>query len=348
MAYIFRLLYLVFSASCFISCSDNVEPLKSVMQFSTGEGYIKESNGNLTSFHPMLRNEGVGVEYNVKILLDRPVSETTVVRFSTIGPAVRGSENGEVSDFEIEPYDNLLTLNKGDSSGSLLLRVFEDYELEYTEINNIAYLVEGFTIVLEEVVSGSATLGKKSAFSIFILEDDPIISLSWDPLDYPGVAPGDTDMDLFLWRDGELIASSARTGGSFEIITFPAGFPDGQYGFSYTYYDGSSDDLEFYVDIFNPGGRIDKFQNRKLFTERYTSENKNKYDVTGVAPYISQTMDKIGLDYFNLSGIAIPASGSRGYKNDGWIKARHTQPLGRCLDSDFARKVKEFSTLEIR
>jgi hypothetical protein len=171
--------------------------------------------------------------------------------------------------------------------------------------------VEGVTITLEEVISGTGVLGKNKTFSVFILEDDPAIFLSWDPQDEPGEDPGDVNMDLFLWLDGVQIGSSVTPGISYEALSFPAGFPDGQYGFSYNYYSGSSNDLEFYVRIINPGGNIDASQNDQSFSATYTSGNKNKYDESGVPPSIAQTMNKTGLNYSSLTAITVNATGSR-------------------------------------
>jgi hypothetical protein len=285
----------------------------------SGQLFITESNGAPSSFHPTLIEGGTGIRYEIKLLLDRPIAETTVIRFSTAGTATR-SEAFELADFEIEPSGNLLTINKGEQSASLWITVFEDYELEYFELNNIAYLVEGITITLEEVVSGTGILGVDKTFTVFITEDDLLVFLRWDPLDEPGEDPGDVDMDLFLWFDGELLTSSTQDGIAYEVATFPAGLSDGQIGLSYTYYSGSSDDLEFYVEILNPGGNFEGFfPNRRFYEGKYKASNKNKYDESGIAPFIAQTMSKIGLDYYNVTGITVNESGSRIMKQNRFL-----------------------------
>jgi hypothetical protein len=299
---------------CLGACSKDDEPPKSTIEFDyqqhdgLGKLYANESNGGLSSFHPALQNGSVGVTYEIKILLDKPAAESTVVRFSTAGQATRGNLSA-VCDFTLEPLDNLLTINKGEPSASLWLTVFEDYELEYFELNNIAYLVEGITITLDEVVSGTGILGKNKTFTVFILEDDPVVFLSWDPQDEPGADPGDVDMDLFLWFEDEVIASSTRTGIAFEGLSFSAGLANGQYGLSYTYYSGTSNDLEFYVRIVN--ANFDGFPGEKFFTATYTADNKNNYDESGISPFIAQTMNKSGLIFTQLTGITVNASGSR-------------------------------------
>lgn len=298
-----------------LACKEDELPKSSIefdyQQHDTGgQLSVMESNGTLSSFHPTLQNGSTGVQYEIKILLDNPVAETTVIRFSANGPATR-DEISALGDFDIEPKGNLLTINKGDQSASLKLTVFEDYEFEYFELDNIAYLVEGVTITLEEVTSGTGVLGKNKTFSVFILEDDPAVFLSWDPQDEPGNDPGDVNMDLIFWLNGVQIGSSAEPGISYEALSFPAGFPDGQYGFSYNYYSGSSSNLKFYVRIINPGGNIDGFENDLSFSATYTSGNKNKYDESGVPPSIAQTMNKTGLNYSNLTAITVNTTGSR-------------------------------------
>lgn len=312
---------LICIAMCMSACSEDELP-RSTVEFDFdqhdggGQLFLTESNGSLSSFHPTLQNGAAGVEYEIKVLLDKPVAETTVIRFSTAGLATR-SEPLEVGDYEIEPQGNLLTINKGENAASLLVRVFEDYEFEYFELNNIGYLVEAFTITLDEVVRGPGKIGKYKSFSVFILEDDPFVTLSWDPQDEPGADPGDVDMNLYLWQDGTQIASSITPGVAYEALSFPAGLPDGRYGFSYTYHAGSSNNLRFYVEVVNPGGNIDGFPDPKLFSATYTLANKRD---SGFQPIIAQTMDKIGLNYFNLSGIRAGATGSRVVHERIWMK----------------------------
>lgn len=331
---------LIFSSGC----KDEEVP-KSTIGFelinNLGQLEVKESNGQASSLHPTLQTGATGLTYEVKLLLDRPVVGTTVVRFSTAGKATRG-DGSALSDYSIDLHDNLLTINKGEQTASIWVTVYEDFELEYFELNNIAYLVEAFTITLNEVVSGPGIIGDDKTFSVFILEDDPLVFLSWDPQDEPGDDPGDVDMDLFAWFNGEIIGASTSNGISSEAVSFPAGLSDGQYGFSYTYYSGSSDDLEFYVDILNPGGIINGLENTMSFTATYTAANMNKYDDGGTSPFIAQTMDKVGLNYINLTEITINANGSRLIQNGSItkgmgaklpIKPIHPDLISRLRDS---------------
>ncbi len=331
--------------TCFLlmlsACKDEELPKSQIdfdhVPYNGGQHVVTESSGEMSSFHPSLYPDGVGVQYEVKLILDRPVAETTVLRFSAIGTATRGTLT-EFGDYALEPEGNMLTINKGEQSASFMFTVFEDYELDYSEYVNQLYLVEGVTITLEEVVSGTGVIGKNKTFTLLILEDDPIIYLSWDPLDDLGFDPGDVDMDLILWYNGEQVASSASTGIEFEGLYFPAGLEDGQIGMSYTYYSGTSNNLEFYVDVLNPGGKLNGTDNIKSFVGIYTTSNINKYDESGMTPHITQTMDKKGLNYLNLTELMINTQGSRVAQGDPLAKGQD-QLLIKKIDARMLNKL---------
>jgi hypothetical protein len=298
------------------SCGEDELP-KSTIEFDQdqhdgGELSILESNGTVTSFHPLLYqddsgNTGTGVEYQIEINLNRSAAETTVIRFSTSGSATRSTAT-ELGDFDILTDGDLVVIEKGEQSATLDLVIYEDYDFE---IESGTDLFEMFTIELEEVVAGTGKLGEFTTFDVYIYEDDPIVFLSWDPLDITGTDGGGVDMDLLVWLNEEQLTASASPGDTYEGISLPAGFPNAQYGFSYTYYSGSSNNLEFYVDIINLGGNLNGSPDSKAYTKVYTQANINEYDVSGMSPIIVQTMNKSGLNYTNLTDIAVPSSGSR-------------------------------------
>lgn len=292
-------------------CGEDELP-KSTIEFDQeqhdgGELSVYESNGGVTSFHPLLYEGASGVQYEVEVNLNRAVAETTVIRFSTSGTATRSTAT-EVGDFDIISDGELLVIEKGENSATIVVEVYEDYGFE---IDSETELYEKFTIELEEVISGTGKLGEFTTFDIFIYEDDPVIFLSWDPQDDPGEDAGDVDMDLIVWLDGDQLTASDASGTDFEAISLPAGFPNAEYGFSYTYFAGSSDNLEFYVDIINLGGNLNGSPEPKTYTATYTSDNINDYTTSGIDPFIAQSMDKSGFNYVNLTNIAVNASGSR-------------------------------------
>jgi hypothetical protein len=292
-------------------CGEDELP-KSTLEFDQdqhdeGALSVYESNGGVTSFHPLLYDGASGVQYEIEVNLNRPVAETTVIRFSTTGTATRSTAT-EIGDYDILSDGNLLVIEKGESSASIIVEVYEDYGFE---IDSETELYEVFTIELEEVLSGTGKLGEFTTFDIFIYEDDPVIFLSWDPQDDPGEDAGDVDMDLIVWMDGEQLTASDASGTSFEAISLPAGFPNAEYGFSYTYYDGSSNDLDFYVDILNLGGNLNGSPDQKSYTKTYTLNNINEYTTSGIDPLIVQTMNKSGFNYVSLTDITVNATGSR-------------------------------------
>lgn len=308
--------FLLLGVSIFISSCGDEAPPKSTIEFNQdqhdgGKLEVSESNGGVTSFHPLLYNNATGISYDIEIDLNRPVAETTVIRFSTSGTATRSSAT-EVGDYDIEADGDLLVIEKGESSATLTVKIFEDYEFEITSGTE---LYEMFTIQLEEVVAGTGKLSTENvAFDIFINEDDAIIQLNWDPLDDTGTDPGDVDMDLIVWMNGDQLTASASPGTDAEGINIPAGLPNAQYGFSYTYYSGSSNNLEFYVDIYNLGGTLNGGDglDGKSYTKAYTQDNINKYDETGAdLPFIAQTMNKSGFNYVSLIDVTVNSSGSR-------------------------------------
>lgn len=276
-------------------------------QHDGGELSVFESNGGVTSFHPLLYDGASGVQYEIEVNLNRPVAETTVIRFSTNGTATRSTAT-ELGDYDILSDGELLVIAKGENSASIIVEVYEDYSFE---IDSETALYEMFTIELEEVISGTGKLGEFTTFDIYIYEDDPVIFLSWDPQDDPGEDAGDVDMDLIVWMDGKQLTSSDAAGISFEAISLPAGFPNAEYGFSYTYYGGSSNDLDFFVDIINLGGNLNGSPDQKSYTKTYTSVNINEYTTSGIDPLIAQTMNKSGFNYVSLTDITVNASGSR-------------------------------------
>ena len=305
-----------FFAVFLTNCGEDELP-KSTIEFDQdqhdgGELSVLESNGTINSFHPLLYvdengNRGEGIEYGIEVSLNRPVAETTVIRFSLSGTATR-SATTEVGDYDILTDGELLVIEKGESSATIPLVIYEDGSFE---IESGSALYEMFTIELEEVVAGTGKLGEFTTFDVYIFEDDPIILLSWDPLDVAGTDGGGVDMDLLVWMDGEQFRASAQSGDEYEGLSIPAGLPNSEFGFSYTYYSGTSDNLEFTVDIINLGGNINGSPNDRTFTKVYTQANVNTYDESGNDQLIVQSMDKSGLNYLNLTDITVPTTSSR-------------------------------------
>lgn len=299
------------------SCNKDEKPKPAGITFEDDYEEVNESDGTWESFHPAVAQDGTGREIKVKLTLDKALAETAVISYSVAGTALPNSAANPVGDFEIE-NDNLI-IEKGATETIISIQLFEDLSYEYTDYNNDGLPYENIILKLESVVSGPAVIGEKNTFQLDILEDDGIFFLVWDPQDDPGEDNGDVNMDLFVWLDNELWDGSAGTTSEQEYVVVAAGFPDGAYTFSYTYYAGTSNDLDFYAIMFgNLNNQAHPYPDEPLvYTGNYTLVNKNTYVKSEAVPpvppdvKIVQSMTKSGLKFTNVSDISEPAAGSR-------------------------------------
>jgi len=292
------------------ACKDDAVPVSTV-NFAIPAMEVDESNGT-SSFHPLLYNGANGREIPVTIKLNRAVAETSIISFTTDGTATRNSTTDYVGDYDIVENDEYIIIEKGQNEATITIRLYEDYDFEVDNNNN---LYETIIIGLNTVVTGSAVIGDDDVFTLTIYEDDTYVYLDWD--DHSGDADphGDVDMDLNLWLDQgsgyQYIGGSVYKDFSPEFISIPGGFPDGTYGLSYTYYAGTSDNLEVKVKMFNAGGLLGGVDQLKNYTGFYTLGNINLYDYNADPPSISiaQTMVKNGFNYPTISSITVNANG---------------------------------------
>ncbi|MBX2916468.1 MAG: hypothetical protein KF856_14455 [Cyclobacteriaceae bacterium] len=308
------------------ACGDDDPPPKTGITFELESFTTLESDGTLTSFHPDLVNGGVGRDITVKIVLDRPLTETTVVQFSLTGTAVRTNPTGSaVNDYALKEGLNTIvgtdkiTLEKGASEANFSITVFEDFAFEVDDDDDSP--LETVIVKLTSVVSGNAELGLADTYTLNIEEDDAIIIHQWYVDGTNGF--GDVDMDLFVWLDGELINSSTYDNASgtrtspYEGLFIPAGFPNGTYGVSYNYYSGTSDDVDVVSLMWGRlNGKTYPYFNGTVgnvlaFEANYGLVNVNNYVETEIDPLVVQTMVKNGVAYTNISQITVPATGSR-------------------------------------
>lgn len=304
------------------ACGDDDPPPKSGISFEVESFEVFESDGTITSFHPDLQlpgttSRGKGKDLIVKILLDRPLSETTILQYSVSGTASRTTTSNAVSDYALKEGLNTIigtdkiTIEKGATEANFIITVYEDYAFEIDDDDN---LFETVVITLNSVVSGNAELGVQNVYTLKIKEDDSVVFLEWDAGDG---TEGDVDMDLLLFFDNVAIRGSASEGSDYEAMAIPAGFPAGTYGLSYPYYSGSSDDLEFYSVMFTTTGTLNGNQyvfpsaDPLVFVGNYTLANINEWHLTNSPPQVVQTLVKNGINYTNISAINEPASGSR-------------------------------------
>lgn len=302
------------------SCGDDPAP-KAGISFEVTELSVSESDGTLTSFHPDLFNEATGKEYVISFSLDRELTETTVLKYTLGGTASRVNPAGtfDVNDFSVKEGVNTIvssdkiTIEEGAASASIIVTVYEDYDFEIDDDDN---LFETAIFELTEVVSGYAELADENLiYTLTIEEDDILVFLDWVANDSPDEDRGDVDMDLLLQLEDEVIWGSAEPGNEFfEAMNVPGGFPAGTYGLSYTYYSGTSDDLDFISVMFNTKGTLNggsykyPVEDPLIFESNYTLENINEWGEDS-PPKVVQTMVKNGINYSNITSITNPPDG---------------------------------------
>lgn len=297
------------SLMLFGSCGEDEVP-KSTIGFEETEMEIWEANAaiGLSSVHPLLIEDGDGTGRVISLTIDfdKAMAETTVIRYSLEGTADLNSTANPIGDYEIIGNNEFLVLEKGERSIDLDIRIYEDFEFEDDET---------IIVTLEEVVNGSAKIGDENVFTVNLIEDDAVVFLFWDNGDN-----NDVDMDAYLFLEDEVVGGSAGVGTSdedFEAYNIPAGYPNGTYGTTYTYYSGTSNNVEFEVDMFNFGGTLnggtyDSFDEQPLvFIGNYTLDNLNTYTDEEFDPIVVQTIVKNGHNYSNITQISEPSSGSR-------------------------------------
>ena len=287
----------------FMSACDEDEPTPATISFDLAEDEVTESNGNVESFHILYGGEGVN--YQLKLNLNRPLPSTAVINLSITGTAVR------TRDYIVD--NTTIAIEKGAQEVVIPITIFEDFAFEYLEDGDDYILYEDIVVTIVEVVSGPIKIDEENdVFTLRITEDDFLVSLFWDPQDVAGTTPGDVNMDLFVWLDDQLLDYSAQEGTGPEGVVIPAGYYEGTYGFSYTYYSGTSNDLDFFPIM---SGYVNNdfyaFPFEGLESQgTYTQQNVNTYTtLDNIA--IVQTALKDGLSFKSVSAINEPTTGSR-------------------------------------
>lgn len=311
------------------SCGgDDDETPSAGISFKVTEEQVTESDGTEGSIHPDLTDLGGGRDIEVKIVFDRETADVAVIKYDVSGSAVLNNPSGNaVNDYTLVAGDGIsdldddqLTVEKGVTEATIIVRLYEDFSFEYDETDGLKETVE---LELQSVVSGPVKLAEQNtSYTLNIVEDDPVILLQWTVDGSTEAADVNTvDMDLFVWQDGQVINRSDYNNATgeqelpYEGLYIPAGFPNGTYGLSYTYYSGESDDVDFVSIMFGTlNGQTysyDEEDDYLTFQGTYTTSNLNKYDESGVAPKIVQTMVKDGINFKDISTIEEPAEGSR-------------------------------------
>jgi hypothetical protein len=199
------------------------------------------------------------------------------------------------------------TYTQGQNSFVVTTKKDEVYEFDETVIIQLT----GFT--------GNVIVGTRDTYTVTIEDEDEKatprmqINLSWDS---GNGTPGDVDMDLIFWYESApnsftFLLLSDNVGPTFEALTVPvSSVQDGKFGLSYVYYSGTSDNVTVNVNFRSYKGNINDTSNRAAYTATYTLANLNKWDQTQQY-FREQFYNKVGNNYINMTGITVPASGSR-------------------------------------
>lgn len=246
--------------------------------------------------------------------------KTASVSFATISQDVGEDEEEIFIPYDIEngPTADNATISF-DFGGTATLDV--DFEfLGWNDDGLYLTLIDDIDVETDETIvvtmTDSENVTVSSSPHTVTIEDDDVdtgtnlkIDLEWDSGDG---TMGDVDMDLILWQydaindEYDFIDAAAGT-TSFETLTLFAADPNGIYGLTYQYYDGTSNNLELIVKFTTTDGTIDGTLHQRTFTETYTLANVNPtLDV-----FIEQELQKAGTNYTNFTAINVPTTGSR-------------------------------------
>lgn len=284
------------------SCKDDEKP-KSKFSFAEAEIEALEDDGTI----------------ELVINIDRAVSETVVLSYTLDGTAdeFKAQTGG---DYEISPAGGNITIAPGATQAIIEVNLLPDQTFEFDDVDGVSF--ETVIVTLTSVVSGPGQIieGEGTQTTLFIYEDDMLVFLDWEGTD--------VDMDLLVWLDdpndspdnGFLFVNPAQVGGGVtegteppEAVLLLSQLIDTDFGFSYVYYAGTADPLEFSVNFINFGGTLNGGEPELTFPATYELDNiNNTWDQEGGAtPIVVQTMTKQGTNYVDLTDISVPETSSR-------------------------------------
>jgi len=232
----------------------------------------------------------IGVQFS----LDKALSQNATIEYE-----FSGSANDDVSVFSDTP--GTIVIPAGEVSIVETLAIVADGVDEANET---------LTITITSVGGSAADIGSGSvSISIPEINNGLKVELTWNYSD-----PGDVDMDLFAWFEVEensfnvVGLSINESTDEPEAVVIPDAAPDGIYGFSYNYYSGSADPLDFTVNIIPISNGIEGTP--IPIDVQYTDANVNPWDTSGNQVEIVQLASKTGSDW-DFTDIVVPDVGSK-------------------------------------
>src|SRR5258706_10327622 len=213
------------------SCKKHHEtPVKPKLSFTEATKTVKESDGSI----------------DITMILDQPAPEAISIAYELSGTATDKVSAGTTSSFDYEITSGYLEtkIKKGETGGTITIKLYSDFALEDDEIIEIS---------IKSVDSDNIEITREDNIKITLQQEDGLlVGLEWPA----PTATANADMDLILrvgantstW-DGVLTGSAqgSFTGPEYIFIPKVADYP--AYGLSYTYYDGTLDPLNFVVSF---------------------------------------------------------------------------------------------------
>lgn len=286
------------------SCKDDDPPAKPKLSFKTTAMEVIESDGVI----------------EIEIVLDKPASEDIEIEYSLSGTAQdyeTATQQSPDPDYQVtsDKYGEV-EIEKGSTTGIIEITLWSDAYIENDET---------IEVTIEDVDSENIEITRDDEANITLLQEDGMaVLLSWPAPSGASVA----DMDFFVrigansttWS-GVVTGSVFRSNADFEEVFIPKTFT-GEYfnlpfanttfGFTYNYYSGTLDPLNFKVTFGEfTNGQLEAQSGFQVFNGTYTAANIFAW-TTAYPTSIGQTMKLVNGQFVELSStIAIPPSGSR-------------------------------------
>lgn len=291
------------------SCNKDEPFVKPKLSMESASLTVKESDQAIT----------------VNVVLDRAYDKDISIAYSLGGTAVdkvKATSTNTAYDYEITSDYLEFEILKGETTGKIEIKLYSDFFIENTETIEIS---------IESANDENIELTREDEIEISVeQEDGMVVLLEW------GIGTGenytDVDMDLFLWAEDATsnlaltnIFSSQASFQSPEFIFLPLALPDGSYGLSCNYYEGTEDPMNFKVSFYSIISGTDALIHS--VNGAYTLNNINAWYETQVDPILVQTFEKTGGSFSNFSEITVPSSGSRvGSASGAKELVKQTQP----------------------
>lgn len=262
-------------------------------------------------------NEADGT-IEIEVTLDKAASKDITIEYSLGGTAVELNDASDENppDYEVLSGVGEIEIEQGETTGVIEIELYSDILFEEEE---------SITITIDDVDDG-ITITEENELEITLIQEDGLgVVLDW------GYDAGDNytdvDMDLFLWAEntnGVLqITGLSSTAASFEApeqLFIPNVLPDGTYGLSLNYYEGSVEPMKFRVRFYSIVDQAQTLISTKA--AQYMLDNRNPWVETEVLPTLSLTYEKSGATYSTFSDITVPETGSRVNTGGTWPEGK--------------------------